>query len=191
MKKNRIKIILLAAIFISANVATFLFAHGKIRIVEKVVTVYEESGGKNASSSVNADKAKSKSASAKSEVSKTAVINFNDSDYFVDNKNLKAAAPIENKEVDMIKEAVKPIESDKKVTATLTPSDDLKPYNSNINIADPNKSVKMADESIPVPQLPLFDTDFESESDTGGNANIPLPQLPDMSEVISDDSYEG
>jgi len=183
MKKNWIKITLIA-IFAVTNIATFIFAQGKVKIVEKIVTIYKEIGTKNAALPSDASLKKTEVAFAGSGALKKTTLNFNDSDYLLDSKKLKEAALVPTKETEMTKDPVKADKPEKKLTATVVPSDTTKPYDFNSNYSgseSKDEEIRIADESIPIPQLPLFDTDFEVDASAGGLENIALPQLPDMS----------
>ncbi|MBU4376028.1 MAG: hypothetical protein KKD29_00955 [Candidatus Omnitrophica bacterium] len=184
MKKNWIKIILIA-IFVVTNVATFIFAQGKIKIVEKIVTIYKEIGTKNAALPVDAGQKKTEVAFAGSGALKKTTLNFNDADYLIDSKESEETGRTQNKEGGMVKDSASQDEPDKKVTATLSPSDtqEFYDFSSDYEVySEPSaEAVRVAGESIPIPQLPLFDTDFESSVDVGGYEDIALPQLPDLS----------
>lgn len=190
-------IIIFAAIFVLANVATFLFAHGKIKIVEKIVTVYKDVVGKDNPVPTNSAAAKVDSAEKTKEAAKAALRDFNDADY-LGNDEKRADLSVKTGALDKEDNTAKltdkdPTADSPKSSGTMKaegqePSIDRQGPASCI----PSEPVQppFADESIPMPQLPLFDTDFEADVDVGGTENIPLPQLPDISEVIDDEYAE-
>lgn len=184
VKNNRMWIVL-AAVFIVANVATFIFAYGRVKTVEKVVTIYKEAETKPSDSHSDTKKQAAKAALPKQETLKAAIRDFNDSDYLTDNEKFEEKALAPDNEGGKAKEAVKTDEPGKAAqgghsAAGSAAEDSYEFSNPYDNSPSPSEEVRLADEGVPIPQLPLFDTDFEGHVDRGGYEEIPLPPLPDV-----------
>jgi len=200
MKKNWIRIIV-AALFICANIATFLFAQGKVKIVEKIVTVYKEGDTKQDKLPVSSGEVPKPAGLAKvgiTGVTGKSNYDFNDSNYLVEENsdiddkeildadveggtfaedNVADGEAIESKSED---------ETNAGVSHFNIGGENELPdrYSSDMYSDIPsqqNRYTDIADETIPIPQLPLCDTDFEGDVNVGGSEDILLPQLPDIS----------
>lgn len=186
MKKNWI--LPIVAIFIAANVATYLFVQGRVKIVEKVVTIYKdakdalvpEKSGKIDTIENKVNQALSLKTTRKPE------IDFNDTDYLIESTESSALSSPDTPKTDTKIDSASSTEEKTKPVLTSAPNKD----NSDNNLANTQTessyssntpSQVAADENIPMPQLPLIDSDFENDTDTVISNGIQLPQLPDIS----------
>lgn len=178
-------IILLVAVFISGNAAALLFAHGRTKIVEKVVTVYKNAAAEEAKEGTQLAADKVGVLSAKGVEAKKSVADFNDADYLdIGNSGDSEPAAVQT---EATADAAINNGQEKQEEPKTAPTGhqgisgggaaNLTYLNGN----DTGEVSRMADENIPVPQLPLFDTDFESSVDSGGRSDILMPELPDIS----------
>ena len=181
MKKHLILIII--AVFICTNIATFLFAHGKVRIVEKVVTAYKEAKEPNYAASMTAGTLSRQTSKANTDMSEVA--DMEKYRYSVDNSDNSIGAGALN--------------SDKNVNAAAVPRTAQEPMDNSEQSMQhggvfypnsPQSPAPVADgsfpndgEGIPLPQLPLWDADFEVATGEDDFSGTPLPALPGLDEI--------
>lgn len=188
---NKKLTLIIAVIFITVNIATYLFATGKVRVVEKFITIYkdkETSGSSSANLKEDAKSLKNEKlvTSLGTANSGKGITHFNDADYPVPNDNKLTDVDIKSNNVNTKAAPENIVTSEIKNKQAITSHNDT--MDANIINNNSNKSenypteVKITtDENIPLPQLPLFDTDFENNKETGNNnENIALPSLPEI-----------
>ena len=177
MKKHLILIII--AVFICTNIATFLFAHGKVRIVEKVVTAYKEAKEPNYAASMNAGTLSRQTSKTNTDMSEVA--DMEKYRYPVDSSDYPIGAGMLNSDAAAVpRTAQKPMDN----------SEQPMQHGGTFYPNSPQSYAPVADgsfsndgEGIPLPQLPLWDADFEVATSEDDFSGTPPPALPALDEI--------
>ena len=168
-------------LFILVNITTFLFAQAKVTVVEKIVTVYKEANNKEATPSLSISVEKEPVNIAKVGAVKDPDYHAIDRGYYyTDNKKRQEvvrSVDIKNKTIDNYPasiESQETVEQNKSFLNFTNPQKGIE----RISMPEERRNPNLAGANTPIPQLPLFDTDYAVATDDGF-ANDGLPQLPD------------
>jgi hypothetical protein len=191
-------LLIIAALFILTNIATFLFAQGRLGVVGKALNIMPYSAEDRITLDAPREIDENKSYSIKAaEDKKAGYRDFDDSGrYIINNKDKRSGAGInQNPPVgksDNIADAsagqTKDSPKQEIAIAVAYPSaDNISPapnqshYNTISNESNPVIAPEVAKEDeMPVPRLPAIDNECEADSEDDSEIEgIPLPQLPD------------
>jgi len=195
-KKHIISVII--GSFIVTNIVTFVFARSASIFEKQMAESYEEIDAdinsvtqtlKKISGPAYADK---KSINTKHTSANNSTQTFDDSQYLYTNIS---NYPVNNEETGITQAAVENTAAEKSDADDADESPEAEggagglflPQGQQTVAALPrgaaptNESVH--DDDIPIPQLPLFDTDYDIAGDDGGIENVLLPSLPNETEV--------
>ena len=191
------------ALFVLANGATFLFAKGKIKIIE---TVMHKKVKENIENQVKATVSNKESGRSAANTAKTAAADnqyrgFDDSDHFIASEEVQplnteeiqlrggsasnenvARKNLDNSSVNVIGGLSVPYSNTDDISNTNSAQDQSRVANVpqlqiNPVSSTPEESPVTPSEDIPMPQLP--GGDYETAGDEGGLDNMALPELPD------------
>jgi len=167
-------------VFICTNIATFLFAHGRVRIVEKIVTAYKEAKEPSYAASMNAGTLNRQASKANTDMSEVA--DMEKYRYPVDGSDHSIGAGTLN--------------SDSNVNAAAVPNTAQEPTDNSEQSMQrggtfyPNNSAPQTskfsstdDDPAPLPQLPLWGGDFEVATSDDDFSGTPPPVLPGLDEI--------
>lgn len=185
MKRHIIKVITIA-LFVCTNIATFLFAQGRVQIIEKIVTVYKERKEPAYVASLGKGTASGSRGTNLPQVvdSGEEPCDFGDPGYPAGENT--ASIP------DSDRDAVMDIAANKEEEASDQPRQyggAFYPYYGGHNPGDPSFPPSPSfpppphDDTIPIPQLPLCGADFEVASGERSFSGIAPPPLPEIEEL--------
>jgi len=185
MKKHLI-IIITVSLFICTNIATFIFAHGRVQIVEKVVTAHKDEKEPAYAASLG-----------KEALNNSQGIRNTGLPQMVDSG--EGSCDFDDPGYPIVEDASHTSDNDKNTHVIIEADEEKRgsdeprqyggafyPDHGGRNPGDPSfppSPLPPHDDTIPIPQLPLCGADFDVATGEGSFSGIAPPPLPEIDEL--------